>query len=474
MQAYYDVVVNTGGQPVNGASVFVYDAAGALATIYSTPTPVSAEVLDSSGTAYFLSPLLLVPQANPITTGADGRYIFFAENGVYSVVVTASGYNTKTLTVSLNDPDDTPGITYTTYTTSPNNLVNAASLQPKVPTTNGDLILLPKGSGALLRQVPTATSAGGNKRGQYAVDFQTLRASASQVASGNYSALFGGRNNTASGLYGTAIGGETSVASGQSSTAIGGGRASGTNATAIGAGDGSTASGVFSTKIGAGGTTGFQSTVINSYFSGVDGDFCAVVGGSEHSASGTTPGTGFVTIVGGRKNTASAEYATVVGGAWGFDRGVKGIVVASANALPDGVGAVGIAQSATQILYAQTTDATSTRLTCDSASASTNNQLILSNNSAVYFKGSVVANVTGAGNTKSWTFDGQIKRGANAASTVLTGSTTTSPYGDAGASTWTVALAADTTNGGLAVNVAGQASTTIRWVCKIETTEVSY
>jgi len=99
---------------------------------------------------------------------------------------------------------------------------------------------------------------------------------------------------------------------------------------------------------------------------------------------------------------------------------------------------------------------------------------VLADNSAVYFRGTVIANVTGGGNTKSWTFDGQIKRGANAAATTLTGSTVASPYGDAGASTWTVALSADTTNGGLAVTVTGQASTTIRWVCRLETTEVSY
>jgi hypothetical protein len=35
-------------------------------------------------------------------------------------------------------------------------------------------------------------------------------------------------------------------------------------------------------------------------------------------------------------------------------------------------------------------------------------------------------------------------------------------------------LTADTTNGGLAVTVTGQAGTTIRWVCKLETTEVTY
>jgi len=67
-----------------------------------------------------------------------------------------------------------------------------------------------------------------------------------------------------------------------------------------------------------------------------------------------------------------------------------------------------------------------------------------------------------------------IKRGANAASTTLVGSTVTSMFADVGAATWTIALSADTTNGGLAVTFTGQAATTIRTVCQIRTTEMTY
>jgi hypothetical protein len=47
-------------------------------------------------------------------------------------------------------------------------------------------------------------------------------------------------------------------------------------------------------------------------------------------------------------------------------------------------------------------------------------------------------------------------------------------FADVGAATWTIALSADTTNGGLAVTFTGQASTTIRTVCQIRTTEMTY
>jgi hypothetical protein len=165
--------------------------------------------------------------------------------------------------------------------------------------------------------------------------------------------------------------------------------------------------------------------------------------------------------------------SAVIGGVYGTTRGIIGYLVTPASNTPIEAKA-GVQQAARLVLGVQTTNATATKLRSNTSSADATNQLILQNNSAIYFKGTVIANVTAGGNTKSWTFDGQIKRGANAAATTLTGSTVSSPYGDAGASTWAVSLAADTTNGGLAVTVTGQASTTIRWVCKLETTEVGF
>ena len=88
---------------------------------------------------------------------------------------------------------------------------------------------------------------------------------------------------------------------------------------------------------------------------------------------------------------------------------------------------------------------------------------------------SVIAGVTGAGNTKAWTLEGAIKRGAGVGTTAIVGTvTTTIVAADAGASTWTVTATADTTNGGLAITVTGQASTTIRWVAKAETAEMTF
>jgi len=101
--------------------------------------------------------------------------------------------------------------------------------------------------------------------------------------------------------------------------------------------------------------------------------------------------------------------------------------------------------------------------------------LILPNNSAYFFTGEIISGVTGGGNTKGFTIEGVIKRGANAASTALVGTpTVVSTYADAGAATWAIAVTADTTNGGLRVTFTGQAATTIRTVCQIRTTEMTF
>ena len=84
------------------------------------------------------------------------------------------------------------------------------------------LALMPKGNGAITAQVPDGMVAGGNARGQYAVDLQMYRTANTQVASGSNSTVAGGRANTASATYSTVAGGYGNTASGEKSF-VGGG-----------------------------------------------------------------------------------------------------------------------------------------------------------------------------------------------------------------------------------------------------------
>jgi len=194
-----------------------------------------------------------------------------------------------------------------------------------------------------------------------------------------------------------------------------------------------------------------------------------VVGGASNNANGTSS-----SVFGGGNNIASGSFSSVWGSNYGTARSITGLVVFTASNTPLAATS-GITQTSLLVLGAQTGSALATVMRSDSGVATTTNQLILPNNSAYYVKGSIIANVTGGGNTKSWDFIATIKRGANAAATSIVGSVTLNVQAaDAGASTWIVAITADTTNGGLAVTVTGQAATTIRWVAKLESTEVTY
>ena len=264
----------------------------------------------------------------------------------------------------------------------------------------------------------------------------------SPSATGYYSAIVGGNNNSASGTNTVVVGGQSNTANNTSATVIGG--------------QGNTASNQFASVLGG------TANTANQYAS-------AVVGGDTNTASNNHS-----VVIGGQNNTANSINSVVVGGRRGTTRAIDGNFVTSASNAPIAA-SIGVQQLATLLLGRQTTDATATRLTSDTGAAGTTNQVILPNNSAYTFQGTCIAARTAAGDTSSWKFEGAIKRGANAASTALVAAVTPTVIAqDAGAVTWVLAITADTTNGGIAVTVTGQAATTIRWVVKIETTEVTF
>lgn len=80
--------------------------------------------------------------------------------------------------------------------------------------TNINVSLTPKGTGGIvLGPMPDGTATGGNTRGNYSVDLQISRTTASQVASGASSAILGGSNNSATANF-SGIGGGSCVVSG--------------------------------------------------------------------------------------------------------------------------------------------------------------------------------------------------------------------------------------------------------------------
>lgn len=110
----------------------------------------------------------------------------------------------------------------TNSVTAPNNTVPVHAWFPTSSATDVDMVVGPKGNGALLAQSPDNTVKGGNKRGAGAVDFQTTRINAGHVASGLNAVISGGSNNIAMGNNSVVGGGTNNLAIGVNSVVPGG------------------------------------------------------------------------------------------------------------------------------------------------------------------------------------------------------------------------------------------------------------
>lgn len=327
--------------------------------------------------------------------------------------------------------------------------------------------------------------AGNNTLGQYA----TIGGGYTNVASGAYSTVGGGADNAASGFGSVIAGGYGNVASGTYST-VGGGSAnvsSGAESVIAGGSQNYILSARSVISGGHNNICGYSDygTIGGGWDNVADGYIATIGGGNLNIASGVQS-----TVGGGLRNTASGMRSTVPGGANADTRGVYGRLAYAAGSfnVESQNAERGTAQYGLHVLFRATTNATQIALIADAIvtnNPSPTNIPALPNNSLYAFRIRVVCIQTGgtagaARDSKAWDVAGAIKRGANAAATALLGTPTITVLGadaNLGADNTTgavIAIAADTTNGGLRINVTGQANKNLRWVATVETTEVAY
>jgi hypothetical protein len=211
------------------------------------------------------------------------------------------------------------------------------------------------------------------------------------------------------------------------------------------------------------------------------GGYGACVGGQTNAASST-----YTSVLGGTNNVGGNQYSAVVGGDNQLNLGVWSSLLGGSYTYDRGAwmsfvfgnrvssGSYGLHQFQVYVLGANTADATATVMVSDGNPAGGANQIVMNDNTVVYCTIRVLGYVSG-GNAKSWNVTVVGQRGSGAATTSVVGSpTVTSDFASAGASTWGLAVAADTTNGCLKLTATGQAATAIRWTAVAYTTQVGF
>jgi len=215
------------------------------------------------------------------------------------------------------------------------------------------------------------------------------------------------------------------------------------------------ASGAISTIGGGANNTasGSRGTVSGGDGNAASGTYATASGGLGNNASGQS-----AAIAGGSDNTAGGTNSWVSGGSRSTTRGISGAGAYSAGLRA----ATGDRQTMVlPIACAARTDATATVMTSDAGAASATNQMVLPNNSSMFFEVDVVAHDS-ALKSASWKVQGTIRRGANAAATAIVGTNVTTTFGsDLSGGSPGVTCTADTTSGALAVTFTGIAATTI-------------
>ena len=389
------------GQYITGTGIATFSYATSTIT---TGTPAVMNTSSISGTT--------------LTVGSLASGTIIAGQVLTGTGVTAGTYivsgSASTWTVSVSQTVASTTITGTAYTfTISQNATTAAGVTLSFYTPHGVVV------------------GGGNNQATGAYSFiggggDAGTASNRNVASGDWSAIMGGRAGTTRGITGNHVFPACSIP------------------IASGAGYSQSALLVLAKQ-----TTDATATVITS-----DG------GSATTSNQVILPNNSAYYFTGSVISTAQFALTTT---ATAGSAGTATITFAAQTVAPFVVGQTIVVAGVTPLGYNGTQTVTAcTTTTVQFANATTGAQ-------------TVAGTVTATSLTKAWTIEGAIMRTSAVGGTRLIGSpTVTSSYGDTGTSAWSITATADTTNGGLKITFTGAAATTIRTVCKIETTECTY
>jgi len=303
-------------------------------------------------------------------------------------------------------------------------------------------------------------STTGNARGTGAIDLQTNRGAATQVASGNYSTVIGYRN-TASALDSFAIG-DSNAISATEAFGIGKGNTitGGNTAFAIGESN--------SLSTSADGAVGDSNTVSDGY---AIGNGHNVSGGTDSFAIGGSCVVDQAGALALNNDTYGGAVNSIAGGYQSKTFNANGWKGSLALASSSHQGSDGSSQSVLYSINNYTTDTTSTTLTSAGEDGSTGGIGLPSSSSRAWMFKALVVGTRATGVSAAYEITGAIKRVGS--TTSLIGAVVVTPLEDAGASTWDATAVADDTNEELDINVTGEASVTINWSASVWMSQVT-
>jgi len=417
-------------QVATTAFVLANAAAGGVSTVAGRSGAVVLTVADVGGAAPLASPAFTgVPTALTPATADNSTTLattaFVKAQGYITTATWTGGLVTSPVTVNNTG---TGNVARLASLGSGGTFGSPVDIGADGTSTDANVgvFLRVKGSGPLTSGAapPDGSSANGNARGANAVDLSTSRTGAAQVASGAQSVIGGGLNNTASGAQSSIAGGQANIASGTNAAVAGG---------------------------------------ISNNASGAQ---ASIGGGQANTASGAA-----TTVTGGFTNTGSGAYSWVPGGAYASHGTRTGIGAWSSGR----IAANGDTQSLEFHAFTGTSTTTPKQLTAGNGAASGINSFNLPNFSSMAGRLVVTAKQAATTNAATWVADVAMVRGNGAGTTVLYGGAASGlapSFSNGTVTGWSIAIAADVTNGGLAVSVTGPASVTVNWTARLVAAEV--
>jgi len=232
-------------------------------------------------------------------------------------------------------------------------------------------------------------------------------------------------------------------------------------------------------QAGANGASSTHGNLVLSNNGGV-----TISGGNSYLYTGTNVGIwlngGYGEVYVGKNTVASSSTfgAFVVTGGAGIGKNIlvgSGAITrtgAVQNAYASGSFAVdGDAQAGIYVLRRSIASTTPTALTSDGATASGSNQIVLPNDSTFAFRILVSVRAITSNQAGAWEFNGVITRNTGVATTTLRVVNKTKIWSSVAG--YDVNVVADVTNGALQILANGADANTVRFVAKVDTTEVT-